>query len=307
MRFESGARAALTAIAPPGQPTVVAKQKSSSHAGAIAGAVVGVLVVLAVIAVIAFFLLRRRRRQKRQPKPVSPSEDSERHSSEDRAPPYSPPAPNTIELPSNNKRRPELEATESGQGTPTHGYYSRSPEMSKQRDMQERSRSPLSELEARTVHELPGSNAEDAENGALAETAKPLHLRTVSRDEIRMPSAVPTTNNAAPPTSRPVLHDRQISDYDLPGAFVQSPGRSFGSRREAPLAVTTDEEERTRPTNNHSREVSPPASAALPRHTFASGDISPPGSATMSPDLRSRRTVSSDSVPIILDKPDKPD
>ena len=148
--------------------------------------------------------------------------------------------------------------------------------------MQERSRSPLIELDARPVHELPGSDADNTNE--QEQTAKPLHLRTVSRDEIRSPSLL--SAGEASPTERSRALERPISPDDLPGAFVHNPMRHFGSRE----AVS------------HSRDVSPPNSATLPSRL--SGDVSPAGSRTMSPTLESKRSVSSDSVPIFLDKGD---
>ncbi|KAI9714184.1 MAG: hypothetical protein M1828_001199 [Chrysothrix sp. TS-e1954] len=287
--FVRGQRAAITAIQPSSAPTVVPHSKdSSNHAGAIAGAVVGVVVVLAIIALAAFFLLRRRRRRRQaheaailgsmKPKGVAPSED--------RVPPYSPPAEDMVELPNNYFNRHELEATESHPGTPKHGYYASSPERAKATDGHDRPRSPLSELDARPVHELPGSVGDNPSE--QAQTAKPLHLRTISRDEIRSPSVVSATAGDASPSDRARRPERPISPDALPGAFVQSPLRGFGSRER----VST------------SRDVSPPTSATLNRRL--SGEVSPTGSRTMSPTLESKRSVSSrDSLPIFLDKNDE--
>lgn len=326
VRFETGARSSLQDITPPGQPTPMPKPKSKSPTGAIVGAVVGVVAALAIAALIAWCLIRRRKRRRNATKAaetVSSTTDraDSAMSDSDHVPPYSPPAPNTVELDSNDKRRQELEATESAPGTPNHGYYSRSPEMAKRQEMQQRARSPLTELEARQVHELPGSEGDHA-NGGNPTTAKPLHLRTVSRDEIRSPSSLitggvtPTTaggadkedkdNNSnipippSPPISQP---GDDMSEIDLPGAFVQSPGRSFSRNKSSGERVPMVRSGSGNDDAPSSRDVSPPASARLPSHRSDSGEISPIGSRTMSPALEGKRTVSVDSVPIILDKP----
>lgn len=302
-RFETGARSSLTDISPPGIPTPIPKPKAKSHTGAIVGAVIGVLVALAIIGLIVWCCLRNRRRQQqaKDGETVSSTTRADSAMSDDHVPPYSPTAPDTIELDSNNKQlRQELEAVESP-GTPNHGYYSRSPEMAKRQDLQnqQRSQSPLTELEARQVHELPGSVADPAIDTAA--TAKPLHLRTVSRDEIRSPSLPSAATDIPPvPPSPPTSHPGDnVSEIDLPGAFVQSPGRTFSRSRSGervPMVV------RTAHNDAPSRDVSPPASAMTPRRSD-SGEISPIGSRTMSPVLEGRRRVSVDSVPIILGKP----